>query len=70
MTNKDNKNFNVLSILLQFEAPFLEDGEGTEWACGTEDDDEPASRKSIFSLSEYLTRLLCSKSLPRKTDVS
>lgn len=63
----------MVDILPQFGVvPLLgvDDDEGSCADRGTDEDDEPASRNSVLKFSEYLTRLLCSRSLLRNTDVS
>lgn len=59
------------SFLLQIEVPARlgNDEDGSAWKGGVEED-EPPSTNSSLSLSAYFTRLECSKSLPRRTDVS
>jgi len=49
------------NILPEFERHLVEFDEASERNCGTEEND-PASKKSVFSLPAYRMRLPCSKS--------
>jgi hypothetical protein len=57
------------NILPEFEGRLVEVDEASERNCGTEEDD-PASKKSVFSFSAYRMRLPCSKSALRSIDDS
>lgn len=69
--DNDYKNItNSQNILLQLYGPLLGvDDEAPELE-RAEEDDVPTSTNSVIYFSAYRTRLLCSKSLLRSTDVS
>lgn len=58
------------SYSLHCEGRLGTDEEGSLWECVPEDDDPLESTSSLLYFSVYLTRLSCSKSLLRSTEVS